>query len=159
MRKSWHERGQYANMIKEVLSLQVESYKKETDNATKTKIAQSIGYLGQTINSFISEQAEEGFTPEIPENEDIEITEKEVEEFVKYELSQNKDNQLIRKNDLLQDITRFKNCDITYTNLFFEKMNNLGLKTCFDLVNYDIGKFAIMRLYINSKSKSKKEKI
>jgi len=150
--RSWHERGQYANLIKEVLSLQVESYKKETDNVTKTKIAQSIGYLGQTINSFISEQAEDGFKPEIPENE--EVSEKEIEEFVKYELKQ-KDNNLIRKNDLLQDITQFKNCKIDYTNLFFAKMEDLGLKVCKDSStwSYDIEKFATMRLYTTNESK------
>lgn len=158
MRKSWHERGQYANMIKEVLSLQVEAYKKENDNAKKTKIAQSIGYLGQTINSFITEQAEDGFTPEIPENEEISVSEKEIEEFVKSELKQTANN-LICKNDLLQDITQFKNCHIDYTNLFFVKMENLGLKVCKDLSSgcFDIEKFAIMRNYTTSKSEKKNE--
>ena len=156
MRNSWYERGQYASMIKEVLSLQVEAYKKENDNAQKTKIAQSIGYLGQIINSFISKQYEEGFKPEIPENEDIEIDEKIIEEFVQFELENNSDKQLTPKNDLMQDITKFNHCNLEYSNLFFTKMEDLGLKVCKEFLGYNIIKFAKMRNYPNE-SKIKKE--
>lgn len=38
MGRSWYERAQYANIIKEVMSSQIQSYKKEHDNIRKTKI-------------------------------------------------------------------------------------------------------------------------
>ena len=70
MARSWHERGQYANMIKDVLSTQMQCYKKEHDNLKKTKIAQSIGYLGQIVNSLISAQEEVSFQSKISDISD-----------------------------------------------------------------------------------------
>lgn len=160
MARSWHERGQYANMIKDVLSTQMQCYKKEHDNLKKTKIAQSIGYLGQIVNSLISAQEEVSFQSKISDISDVTITEDMIKEFVRFTLKNNKGNEILGKNELLQNITKFKKCDLNYLNSFFAKMEDLGLNVCKKMYDYDLEKFAIIRHYIEDKSdKNTKERM
>ncbi len=58
MGRAWHERGQYGNIIKHIITSQVSSYNNEKDKIKRTKIAQSIGYLTQIQNSLINSEHE-----------------------------------------------------------------------------------------------------
>lgn len=152
MARSWHERGQYANMIKDVLALQIQAYKKERDNSKKTKIAQSIGYLGQTVNSLISAQEEMGLKPEVSEDY-VKISEDMIKEFVLSALKQNNvELKSLSKSDVQREITKFQKCDLNHTNAFFAKMEDLGLNLCKYMASYDLEKFAIMRHYTKEDS-------
>ena len=145
MVKSWFERGQYANTIKEVLEAQVKSYTKETDSIKKTKIAQSVGYLGQIINSLISSQEEMGINPVLVETE--EISEKLIREFIRNQILEKKIGESL-KNSVLRDIIDFKKCDISYANSMFKKMEGLGFGICYGSSGYDIVQFAKMRDFL-----------
>jgi len=146
--KSWYERGQYANTIKEVLEAQVKSYKNETDSIKKTKIAQSIGYLGQIVNSLIRSQEEMGL-PSEPDTEITDITEDVVKKFVRYEiLEKNKVIEDIGRNELLGDIIKFKKSDMKDANLVLAKMEQLGLKVCMGVGGYNLGRFGKLRGYV-----------
>ena len=154
MEKSWYERGQYANTIKEVLEAQEKSYRKETDSIKKTKIAQSIGYLGQIINSLISSQEEIGIKPELTETEGESITEEMVREVVRYQILEEL-KKAPSKDEILQEIIKFKKCDLQYANIIFTKMEELGLKTCKIGFRHDLYKFATMRNYATDEELSK----
>jgi len=146
-------------MIKDTLSSQIKCYKKERDNIKKTKIAQSIGYLGQIVNSLISSQEEVGIKPEIPESAGAGITEKIIKEFVRYEiLESGKDNETILKNELLQDIIKFKKCDLIYANLMYTKMEELGLEACRKYPYDNLQRFAIIHNYVTEEELGKLKK-
>lgn len=145
MEISWHNRGQYANMVKDVLASQIKCYNKEPDNIKKTKIAQSIGYLGQIINSLINSQEDSGIKPEEPETE--EISEPIIKEFVRNQILEETRGEL-NKNCILHGIINFKKCDMNYATLMFKKMEELGLKVCL-YITYDLMKFAKMRGYLS----------
>ena len=157
MEKSWYERGQYANTIKEVLDAQVKSYKNETDSVKKTKIAQSIGYLGQIINSLISSQEETGIKPELAENEGESITEEMIKEIVRYQILEEL-KKAPSKDEILQEIIKFKKCDLQYANIIFTKMEELGLKTCKIGFRHDLYKFATMRNYATDEELTKAQR-
>jgi len=53
---SWDDRAQYGNILKSVIKKQKESYDKEHDRITKTKIAQNLAYLIQTQSSVIRDE-------------------------------------------------------------------------------------------------------
>jgi len=144
-------------MIKEVLSAQIQCYKKEPDSIKKTKIAQSIGYLGQTVNSMISSQEEIGFRSIEPDTEGIGITEDVVREFIRYEILENKKgSEDIGRNELLSDVIKFKKCDMNNANLTFVKMEQLGLKVCTGMYGtYDLDRFAKLRSYLTEEESKK----
>jgi len=152
--RSWYERGQYANVIKEILSLQIQCYKKEPDSIKKTKIAQSIGYLGQTVNSMISSQEEIGFKSLEPETEGVSITEEMVKEVVRYQILEEL-KQVPSKDEILQEIIKFKKCDLKYASIIYAKMEELGLKTCKSGYRHDLHKFATMRNYTTDEELTK----
>jgi len=154
----WHDRGQYANLIKDVMQTQIKSFQKERDNLKKTKIAQSIGYLGQIINSLITSQEETGFKPEMPKVEE-DITEETVKEIVRSQvLEKGKKENSCWKNEILHYIIKFKKCDINYANLVFRKFEELGVDSCKKGVAYYIPKFAKMRGYVTEKEFEEWEK-
>ena len=53
---SWDDRTQYGNILRVVIKKQKESYDKEHDRITKTKIAQNLAYLIQTQSSIIRDE-------------------------------------------------------------------------------------------------------
>ncbi len=56
MVRVWHERGQYGNMLKHLISTQLLQFQRERDRIKKTKIAQNIGYLVQVQTSLINSE-------------------------------------------------------------------------------------------------------
>lgn len=56
MGRVWHERGQYGNIVKHLISSQLNQYQREKDRIKKTKIAQNIGYLIQVQSGLINSE-------------------------------------------------------------------------------------------------------
>ena len=56
MGRSWHERGTYGNILKQLIAKQVTQYENDRNKITKTKIAQNIGYLIQVQSGLISSE-------------------------------------------------------------------------------------------------------
>jgi len=54
--KNWYDRSQYANILKDVIGLQLTQYKLEKNRMKKTRISQNIGYLLQVMNSMIRDE-------------------------------------------------------------------------------------------------------
>jgi len=52
----WHERGQYAEILRELIQSQQTLYKKVKDNMKKNKISHNIAYLIQVQNSLINSE-------------------------------------------------------------------------------------------------------
>jgi len=55
-KKQWHDRGQYAEILRELIQSQQALYKKVKDNMKKNKISHSIAYLIQVQNSLINSE-------------------------------------------------------------------------------------------------------
>lgn len=56
MGRSWHERGTYGNILKNLIAKQLSHYGFERRRMIKTKIAQNIGYLIQVQSGLISSE-------------------------------------------------------------------------------------------------------
>lgn len=56
MGRSWHERGTYGNIIKNLIKKQISKYESERDRIKATKISQNIGYLVQVQSGLIKDQ-------------------------------------------------------------------------------------------------------
>jgi len=54
--RSWHERGTYGNIIKNLIKKQISKYESERDRIKATKISQNIGYLVQVQSGLIKDQ-------------------------------------------------------------------------------------------------------
>jgi len=54
--RSWHERGTYGNILKDLINKQLVKYAKERNRIRATKISQNIGYLIQVQSSLIKDQ-------------------------------------------------------------------------------------------------------
>jgi len=54
--KTWYDRSQYANILKDVIGLQLTQYKLEKNRMKKTRISQNVGYLLQVMNSMIRDE-------------------------------------------------------------------------------------------------------
>jgi len=55
-KQKWHDRTQYGNILRGLLSSQLSCYKRESNRIKKTRIAQNIGYLLQVQNSMIKDE-------------------------------------------------------------------------------------------------------
>ena len=55
-KKQWHDRGQYAEILKELILSQQTLYKKARDNVKKNKISHNLGYLIQVMSSLINSE-------------------------------------------------------------------------------------------------------
>jgi len=55
-RKKWHDREQYSNILRDLISSQITQYKLEKDRIKKTRISQNIGYLIQVMASLINQE-------------------------------------------------------------------------------------------------------
>jgi len=54
--KEWHDRSQYAEILRELIQSQQTLYRKVKDNMKKNKISHSIAYLIQVQNSIINSE-------------------------------------------------------------------------------------------------------
>ena len=54
--KEWHDRSQYAEILRQLIQSQESLYKKVKDNMKKNKISHSIAYLIQVQNSLINSE-------------------------------------------------------------------------------------------------------
>ena len=54
--KSWYERDQYANILRDIIASQITQYKREKTRIKKTRISQNIGYLVQVLASMINSE-------------------------------------------------------------------------------------------------------
>ncbi len=54
--EKWHDRAQYAEILRELIKSQQTLYKKVKDNMKKNKISHSIAYLIQVQNSLINSE-------------------------------------------------------------------------------------------------------
>ena len=54
--KTWHDRSQYANILRGLISSQLTQYKRESNRIKKTRISQNVGYLLQVMNSMIKDE-------------------------------------------------------------------------------------------------------
>ena len=68
MGRSWHERGTYGNIVKNLIKKQILKYESERDRIRATKISQNIGYLVQVQSGLIKD-------------EDLSLLEKRIEEL------------------------------------------------------------------------------
>jgi len=55
-KKKWHDREQYAEILRDLILSQQKLYKKARDNIKKNKISHNIGYLIQVQNSIINSE-------------------------------------------------------------------------------------------------------
>jgi len=55
-KKKWHDREQYAEILKELILSQQTLYKKARDNVKKNKISHNLGYLIQVMSSLINSE-------------------------------------------------------------------------------------------------------
>ena len=55
MGRSWHERGTYGNILKDLINKQLAKYAKERNRIRATKIFQNIGYLIQVQSGMIKD--------------------------------------------------------------------------------------------------------
>jgi len=55
-KEKWHDRSQYAEILRELISSQVKQYKNARDNMKKNKISHNIAYLIQVQNSLINSE-------------------------------------------------------------------------------------------------------
>ena len=55
-KEKWHDRKQYAEILRELIQSQQTLYKKVKDNMKKNKISHSIAYLIQVQNSLINSE-------------------------------------------------------------------------------------------------------
>ena len=55
-KKQWHDRGQYAEILRDLISSQLKQYKKARDNMKKNKISHNIAYLIQVQNYIINSE-------------------------------------------------------------------------------------------------------
>ena len=55
-KEKWHDRAQYAEILRELIKSQQTLYKKVKDNMKKNKISHSIAYLIQVQNSLINSE-------------------------------------------------------------------------------------------------------
>lgn len=140
-------------MIKDTLGSQIKCYNKESDSIKKTKIAQSIGYLGQIVNSLIRSQEEMGIKPEIEETE--EISEKSIREFIRKQILEEKIGETFR-DSFLRAVIDFKKCDMSYATSMFKKIEELGLRICKNIGSgYNLIQFAEMRGYLTEEETEK----
>lgn len=56
MKKQWHERTIYGDILLKMIRKQYQNFKKQPDQLRKSKIACSIAYLIQTANSLINSE-------------------------------------------------------------------------------------------------------
>ena len=54
--KTLYDRSQYANILRDVIGLQLTQYKLEKNRMKKNRISQNIGYLLQVMNSMIRDE-------------------------------------------------------------------------------------------------------
>ena len=54
--KEWHDRSQYAEILRELIQSQQKLYKNLKDTMKKNKISHSIAYLIQVQNSIINSE-------------------------------------------------------------------------------------------------------
>jgi len=54
--KTWYDRSQYANILRDIIASQITQYKREKNRIKKTKVSQNIGYLLQVMSSFINSE-------------------------------------------------------------------------------------------------------
>jgi len=159
MATAWHDRGQYGNMIKDVLASQIKNYVKEPDKAKKTKIAQSIGYLAQTINSLITSFEETRGKSITQQRAEICIEEEVVKEITRDQVV-NKSKKECYQNGLLVDIIQLKKCDVITAEAIVEKMIALGLKVCtYGREGFFIERFAQVRGYVTEEEVANAEKV
>jgi len=55
-KKKWHDRSQYGNILRGLISSQITQYKRESNRIKKTRISQNIGYLIQVMASLINQE-------------------------------------------------------------------------------------------------------
>jgi len=55
-KKKWHDRSQYGNILRGLISAQLTQYKREANRIKKTRISQNIGYLIQVMASLINQE-------------------------------------------------------------------------------------------------------
>ncbi len=55
-KKKWHDRSQYGNILRGLISSQLTQYKKEGNRMKKTKISQNISYLIHVQNTMIKDE-------------------------------------------------------------------------------------------------------
>ena len=55
-KKQWHDREQYAEILRDLILLQEKQYKNAKDNLKKNKIAHNLGYLIQVMSSLINSE-------------------------------------------------------------------------------------------------------
>lgn len=56
MKKQWHERSIYGEILLKMIKKQYLNFKKQPEPVKKAKIAHSIAYLIQTANSLINSE-------------------------------------------------------------------------------------------------------
>ena len=55
-KKQWYDRGQYAEILRDLISSQLKQYKNARDNMKKNKISHNIAYLIQVMSSLINSE-------------------------------------------------------------------------------------------------------
>jgi len=55
-KKTWHDRSQYGNILRGLISSQITQYKREANRMKKTRIAQNIAYLIQVMATLINQE-------------------------------------------------------------------------------------------------------
>ena len=55
-KRKWHNRSQYGNILRGLISSQLTQYKREHNRIKKTRISQNVGYLLQVMNSMIKDE-------------------------------------------------------------------------------------------------------
>jgi len=55
-KRKWHDRIQYGNILRGLISAQLTQYKRESNRIKKTRISQNIGYLIQVMASLINQE-------------------------------------------------------------------------------------------------------
>ena len=144
----WNDRGQYGNMIKDVLVSQIKNYLKEPDRTKKTKIAQSIAYLIQTLNSLITSYQETRATSTAHKIHEVIVEEEIVKEITRDQVV-NKSNNECSENRLLVDIIELKKCDVITARAILLKMKDLGLELCTYIRDgYSMERFGLVRGYV-----------
>lgn len=159
MATSWKDRGQYGNMIKDVLASQIKNYLKEPDRAKKTKIAQSVAYLIQTLNSLITSFEETRGKSIAQQRAEISVEEDLVKEITRDQVVTKAEKECSEKF-LLIDIIQLKKCDVITAEAIVLKMKALGLQVCtFSRDGFDIARFAKVRGYVTDEEVANAEKI
>jgi len=158
MARVWNDRSQYGNMIKNVLASQIKNYLKEPDRAKKTKIAQSIAYLIQTLNSLITSFEETRITSIAGKIANVIVEEDVVKEITRDQVV-NKSKKECYAQWLKVDIIEQKKCDVITAEAIFSKMNDLGLELCtYSREGLAIERFALVRGYVTEEEVANAEK-